>query len=179
MELNPQIKEILKNANIDVSEGTLCLLAVYYSLSPEKTCSEEVIKAINLTKIITKDYKNRGKIVWTIPLYAGQDTNFSWVWDWIEAFGRVNPERKGSSVDATTRMEEFFRKYPQYRKDDVYEARDRYLRSLDNPKFCMHSHKFIFDGQGVMKKSTLLQWCETVAASKDTTNPHMIGKIIH
>src|ERR1700749_1882732 len=122
MNFNPEVIDLLKSHKINRSQGLLCLLAYYYELDLETTISDEVIKAINLTKIVGKDYAT-GTTNWIIPLFAGADIAFDWVKDWMEAFGRVNPERKGSYRDAVTRMKDFFRKYPEYRKEDVYKAR--------------------------------------------------------
>lgn len=163
MEINPEVVEILKEFKIDKSQGLLFLLGVYYKLEVDTTCSEEVIKAINLTKIVERDYSSSKIVInWNVPLFKGQETAFEWVKDWMEGFGRVNPDRKGSYRDATSRMKDFFAKYPEFRKEDVYKARDLFFSSLKANTFCMHSHKFIFDGVGAMKKSTLLAYCEKV-----------------
>lgn len=175
MELNPEIFEVLKEFKINKDEGLFFLLGVYYQLDVTKVCSEQTIAAMNLTKIVEKDYKTN-MIIWNMPLYKGEEHNFSWVKDWVEAFGKVNPDRKGSWQDAQARMQVFFSKYPQYRKVDVYSARDLYFRSLSNPMYCMHSHKFIFDGTGAMKKSTLLQYCEKVSSGESSNN--MKGELL-
>lgn len=174
MTLNPDIIPILRQFKIDVSQGTLCLLGYYFGLDVDSTCSEEVVKAINLTKIVVKDYTNNS-IQWNMPLFQGQETAFAWVADWLEAFGRANPERKGSPRDAASRMKMFFQMYPEYRKEDVYKARDLYIAGTAS-MYVMKSHKFIFDGAGAMKKSTLLEYCERVKLSPN--NNQLKGKII-
>lgn len=177
MDFNPEVLELLKSHKINKSAGTLCLLAYYFGLDVETVIPEDVIGAVNVTKIVNKDYTTR-TIEWTIPLFAGVDTAFDWVKDWMEAFGRVNPERKGSYRDATSRMKDFFRRYPEYRKDDIYKARDIYFSTLGSSRYCMHSHKFIFDGVGAMKKSTLLAYCEKVRVSDDDPNNYQKGKVV-
>lgn len=174
MEINPQVTEIVKELNIPTDAGILALLGIYYGLDIDTVVPEEVVKAINLTKIVEKDHSNNS-IKWNIPMFMGQETAFDWVKDWMEGFGNKNPERKGSFRDAISRMKEFFRKYPEYRKDDVYRARDLYFAGLNDSKYCMHSHKFIFDGAGAMKKSTLLAYCER---AKTSTSSNQIGKVI-
>lgn len=169
IDFNPEVIELLKQYKIDKDEGLLVLLGIFYDLDIEAIAPEEVIKAINLTKIVEKDYDSK-TIKWNISLFNGQETAFDWVEDWVEGFKGVNPERKGSPRDAISRMKDFFRKYPEYRKEDVYAARDLYFRSLSNPQYCMHSHKFIFDGAGTMKKSTLLGYCEKVKTSNIIAN---------
>lgn len=161
MEINPDVKAVLKEAGINKSEGLLCLLGIYFNLEVDKVCSEKTIKEVSASGIVERDY-NLKVISWNMPLFTGEQTEFTWVRDWIAAFGKINPERSGSWRDAATRMMEFFRKYPEYRKEDVYRARDAYLRSVKDAQYVMHSHKFIFEGIGALKKSTLLSWCEKV-----------------
>lgn len=175
MQLNPDIADILKDFNIDKSQGILYLLGVYFELNVETTCKEEVIKAVNVTKVVDIDYENK-VIIWNVPLFMGQEVAFDWVGDWISGFGRINPERKGAMKDAITRMKKFFAENPQYRKEDVYKARDLYFSTVRDSKYLMKSHKFIFDGIGAMKKSTLLEYCEKVVDNSSTSN--MRGTLI-
>lgn len=173
MEINPEIAEILRKFKIDKSQGTLALLGIYFNLDIEKVCSEEVVIAINLTKIVEKDFKTK-TLKWNVPLFKGQEIHFEWVEEWIEGFKQINPDRKGSTRDAVARMKEFFSKYPEYRKEDIFKARDAYFETLKHPKFCMHSHKFIFDGAGAMKKSTLLAFCERIHEKKEIIQEKII-----
>lgn len=176
MELNTEIFEVLKDNNIDKSQGMLCLLAIYFGLDVNAIIPEEIIKGINITKIVVKDYKTNS-ITWNMPLFAGQQTEWDWVKDWVDGFGKINPDRKGSWQDATTRMKEFFGKYPRYRVIDVFKARDLYFQSNDAKSgFLMKSHKFIFEGVGASKTSTLLAYCERVAAGEDSNQQK--GKVI-
>lgn len=174
MELNPEIISILKEFNIDHSEGLLCLLGIYYKLDVERTCSEETIKAINLTKIVDKDYENK-IIKWHVPLFIGQVTEWQWVKEWNNKWN-INMTRKDSNPDVLKRMQEFFSKYPEYRKEDVIKATDAYFSSLKSMDYLKSSAKFIFDGAGGMKKSILLSWCEKVKNSSEVSNQK--GKVI-
>lgn len=169
MTINPEVVEVLGEFHIDRDAGLLALLGIYYNLDIDKVVPEEVVKQINLTKIVEKDYTSNS-IQWNMPLFKGQETGFEWVSDWLQPFGRINPDRKGSPRDAVTRMKDFFRKYPEFRKEDVYRARDLYLSTIRDPKYLMKSHKFIFDGAGAMKKSTLLEYCEKVKETSAPTN---------
>lgn len=176
MQLNPEISEILKSHQIDKDQGYLFLLGVYFNLDVEKMCSEETIKAINLTKIVEKDYGNK-TLKWNIPLFLGQETNFEWVISW-NANWLANPSRKASNPDCIKRMKEFFSKYPHIRKEDVINATDFYFRST-TPEYLKNSAAFIFDGAGANKKSILLGWCERVMATGSITgNSNLKGKII-
>jgi hypothetical protein len=155
MEFNPDIYEVLKEYKINKDDGLLVLLGYYHGLEIERLAPESIVKAISLTKILERDYTNN-TTKWNMPLFKGQNTAFDWVTDWIDGFGKINPERRGSPRDVVSRMQDFFKKYPEWRKEDVYAARDMYFRSVRDSKFLMKSHKFIFDGAGAMKKSILL-----------------------
>ena len=175
MQINPEVIEIIKSHKIDKSQGLLCLLGIYYNLDIESTCSEETIEAINLTKIVEKDYKNN-TLQWNVPLFEGQQTEWDWVKSWNEKWN-VNRSRKASNPDVLKRMQDFFKKYPSYRVQDVMRATDMYFASTTNPLFpSSNSAAFIFDGAGAMKKSILLSWCEKLSPS-ETIN-HQRGKVV-
>jgi hypothetical protein len=176
MELNPEVFRILKENKIDKSEGTLCLLAIYYKLDADRVCSEEVIKAINTTKIVDRDYTNNS-IQWNISLFTGQMTEWDWVKLWNNRWN-VNMSRKAGNADVTKRMQEWFAKYPQYRKDDVQKATDMYFASQRDPQYLKNSAAFIFDGAGAMKKSILLSWCEKLGSTSNDSGSMQKGKVI-
>lgn len=175
MELNNEIVEILKTHKIDKDQGLLCLLGIFHELEIETSIPHEVVRAVTLTKIVEKDYTNK-TIKWNIPLYSGQQTAFDWVGDWIEPFGKINPERKGTKRDCISRMKKFFSENPEYRKEDVFKARDMYLSTIKDPQFLKLSHKFIYEGSGAFKSSMLLQWCEKLK-EKSPINPITTGLI--
>lgn len=177
MEINPDIKEILKEFRIDKNQGILCLLAIYYGLNPEKVISDEVIKAINLTKIIERYYPASSKnisIKWNIALFRGQETAFEWVKEWNDRWN-VQLDRKAALSTVLKRMKDFFAKYPEYRKEDVIRATDFYFSTV-NIGYLKNSAAFIFDGAGAMKNSILLGWCEKTKESKSSST--MKGTII-
>ncbi len=159
MKINKEIAVILKHHKIDVQAGTLVLLGIYFNLDVDTVCPEEVVKAINLTKIVVKNYDQK-IIEWNIPLFEGQNTDWDWVKEWNDGFGKLNPERKDSLVDVQKRMMEFFKNNPKYRMQDVIEARNNYFKSVRDSQFLKSSAKFIMEGIGAMKKSMLLTWCE-------------------
>lgn len=168
MELNPEISEILKKMKIDVSEGTLALLGIYFNLDITKACKEETVKAINLTKIFEKDYRNskakKFNITWNIPLFKGQEVAFDWVQKEWNIMWNKNLERKAANRDVLASMKEFFRKFPEYRKEDVMRATELYI-SKTEPEYLKNSNSFIFEGEGGARKSILLGWCEQIRSS--------------
>lgn len=183
MEINPDIKSILKSCKIDVQQGLLCLLAVYFDLDAEKIIPDDLMKKINFTKIMEKDYTSK-TIKWNIPLFAGQEFGaFEWVNEWIKPFGEIGtPARRGTPKEVVARMKEWFSKNPQYRKEEVFAARDLYFRT-EKPVggIVKTSHKFIYDGTGASRVSLLLFWCERLRKLDNTdplVNPLMKGKLM-
>lgn len=182
MEINPEIKSILKGCKIDVQQGTLCLLSIYFNLDAERIIPEDLMKKINFTKIIEKDYTSN-TITWNVSLFVGEESGaFGWVNEWMHPFGSIGtPARRGTAKEVIARMKEWFAKNPQYRKEDVFAARDLYFRT-EKPVggIVKTSHKFIYEGTGAMRVSLLLFWCDKLKELKstDTTvNPLMRGKI--
>lgn len=183
MEINPEIKSILKGCKIHLDHGILYLLAVYHNLDCSMAISEEVIRKVNLSKIIDKDYTSK-TITWNVPLFVGQEAGaFDWVNEWMHPFGAIGtPARRGTIKEVITRMKKWFANNPEYRKEDVFAARDLYFRT-EKPVggIVKTSHKFIYEGTGAMEVSLLLFWCERskeLSNTKDTTNPLMKGKIM-
>jgi hypothetical protein len=169
MQINEDIKVMLKAFNINENQGLLYLLAVHFSLDADGIIPEEVIKAVALTKIVEKDFKvlvkRQPTIKWNMPLFIGQQTAFDWVKNWNEQFGRINPARQSSWEEATNLMREFFAKYPEYRKEDVIKATNSYFSTVKDGQYLITSAKFIFEGKGATRKSDLLGWCQKIVDS--------------
>lgn len=177
MEINKEIPIILKEFHIDKDAGLLVLLGIYYKLDVDTVCPEEVIKAINTTKIVEKDYVAK-TIKWNVPLFIGQETAWAWVKDWNDRFGKINPTRKDNLSDVTKRMQEWFTKNPQYRVGDIMVATNKYFGQLKEAQYLKSSAKFIYEGIGASKTSMLLTWCERVTNSGGATPFDMKGNIV-
>jgi hypothetical protein len=175
MEINRAIQRILKESNINIQSGTLVLLGIYYGLNVDEVCPEEIIKAINITKIVEKDYRT-GALKWNVALFAGQELEWDWVLTKYNDMWKKTPDRKDNDRDVLKRMQKFFSMYPQYRKEDVRNATVAYHRSVNNPQYLKSSAKFIFEGIGAMQKSMLLTWCEKV--TKNDRDHYQVGKIV-
>ena len=161
MEINRAIDEIFKDSNINIQAGKLVLLGIYYGLEVDKVCPEEIIKAINTTKIVERDYKTN-TIKWNVALFAGQELEWEWVTTKYCALWKRNPSRMDNNRDVLKRMQKFFATYPQFRKSDVKNATVAYHNSVRDPEYLKSSAKFIFEGTGALQKSMLLNWCEKV-----------------
>lgn len=176
MEINPEIISILKEHRINKDEGLLFLLGVYFKLDVDRICSENLIKIMNLTKIVERDYASKANLKWNVSLFSGQDTNWDWVATKYNEMWNINRARKDNSSDVTKRMQEWFKKYPQYRKQDVQAATTAYFKSVKDVQYLKSSAKFIFEGIGAAKISHLLTWCEKTVGQKEGSQ--MKGTII-
>lgn len=174
MQLNPEIIDVLKEFKINKDEGLLCLLGYHFGLDVDKVCSDETIKALNLTKIVERDLQ-RGGLKWNMPLFQGQQTEWGWV-DKFNNMWNINKARKDSLVDVTKRMQEWFKKYPHYRKEDVQRATEAYFKTVKDPQYLKSSAKFIFEGSGAAKMSHLLKWCDQTVGQKNQSN--IKGKLL-
>lgn len=160
MNLNPVVQTALKNAGIE-TEGMMYLLSLYHKLPDiESLISEESIRKTNSLAVVERDYKTK-TLQWNVPLYEGGvvDDVWEWVNEYRALFAAKNKEREGVKRTCLLRMKEFFRQYPHFRKEDVLEGTKLYMRTCE-PQYCKMSHKFIFEGSGVMKDSQLAHWCD-------------------
>jgi hypothetical protein len=171
MEINPQIKAILKGCDVNMDYALLYLLSLQYGLNGSGAIPEEIVRKVALAKIVTKDYATN-TLTWHIPLFSGTEAGaFDWVTDWLQPFNQIGKQRLTPSLTTTCvkRMKEWFAKNPEYRKDDVYAARDLYFRTEQpSGKFVKTSYKFIQEGD----ISMLTIWCERV---KEQRGAHKSG----
>ena len=118
----------------------------------------------------------------TIPVFKEQEQEvnskdkFEWVSNFRDLFKKVNIDRWGTLTTCKERMKKFFSENPEVRIDEVMGATELYLKNTDR-NFIMKSHKFIYDGFGSSKNSTLEEWIEkyreilnTNETSKDITD---------
>ena len=141
--INSEIREILKENDIRYDDGLSYLLSLYFGCVA--TFIPDIFKLRMLTTNIFEFNEKQG-LVWNIPLFEEQLTNFEWVVEFRDAFKQINPERAGDLNTCILRFKRFFAKYPQYRVEDIKEAVNAYFRSVSSPKYLMKSQKFIFEG---------------------------------
>lgn len=177
LTINPEIKQVLAQYNIDRDKGLSALLGIYFGININNTTEPLIIRALNVSKIVVKDYPNRGEIKWNVPLFLGmEDENFAWVAQWDAMFAALNRDRADGTTMCTVRMKEWFKKYPHFRKDDVLKATRNYLATVKNVQYLNRSAKFILEGNGPNKSSLLLSWCEKLKQSTSSTNNK--GKVL-
>jgi hypothetical protein len=167
MEINQEIVKFLKEHNIDGSFGLLYLLGIYHNLdNVSEIIPEPIIRAINALGIVERNYKDN-TIEWYIPLYNGQNVDSVWEWvnEYRKLFASKNKEREGNKKACVQRMKIFFSENPEVRKQDVLDATNNYLRTVE-PTYVKMAERFIYDGQGAFKTSMLLQWVEKLNETK-------------
>lgn len=166
MKVNPEVFKLLQEYDIDVNESILYLLSLYHNIESE-CISEKTLRAVNNIGIVERDYKTN-TLTWHVGLYEGQNTDS--VWEWVnqyrDLFTAKNKERSGSKKTCVQRMKMFFAENPHVRKEDVLEATEMYLRTVE-PQFVKTAERFIYDGQGNYKMSMLTNWVEKVLEKKD------------
>ena len=158
MNINTEVKTRLSEYRINFDDGIACLLAIYYNLKTSYI-PQEIIQRINICKFFIEDPKTN-TLTWLIPLFEDQVTGFEWVKEWMEGFGDINKDRKGTAKFVMPRMKKFFVENPSIRVDEVIGATKMYFANVDNPQYLKSSHKFIMEGKGAEKNSMLLEWVE-------------------
>lgn len=146
LEVNSKIRTLLQSNQINIQDGLTFLISVYYNLTPSFIPKDLENKVLALN-IINKDYETN-QIVWKVNLFEEQITGFEWITEFMDLFGKVNPDRRGVKIDVLKRMKKFFMNNPIYRKEDVINATKSYLKTLTDPMYCKKSHKFIYEIDG-------------------------------
>jgi hypothetical protein len=170
--INPKLKEIFQQFNIDYTEGVLYLTAVFYQLPINENlvkALDTTIKQVNISKVIDRDYKNH-TIIWNEPLFNTQETQWGWVEEYRKLFRSVRPDRAGTSISCTKRMKEYFKDNPSVRKDDVMEATRLYLKELTNPDYLQGADYFIKKGVGAAVTSKLTEYVERILLRKEVAD---------
>ncbi len=161
MEINPRIKEVLIEFNIDVQDGIAYLLSIYFDCRPSYT-PPILIQKINVANLL---HFNGKELVWLVPLFEGvssdsiTDEKWKWVNEVRDMFGAKNPARKGPKSAVLSRMKAYFSANPDVRQSDIIGAVQMYLHQVDS-NYVTSTHYFITKGNGPAKVSLLEEWVE-------------------
>lgn len=169
VSINSEILQSLRAYKINTQEAQLYLLGVYFGLETGYI-SEKTRKQVNALGIVNREYRDNSstphRITWKVPLFNEEKSEtFAWTEGFREAFGRVNPERKGTKSAVSSRMKKFFAEHPEVRMEDVKAATEDYLATVSDPQYLKSAHKFIYDGAGVSRVSMLEQYLEKIKVS--------------
>ena len=171
MRLNPELREIFDEFNIDPAAGIYCLLSIYHGIAIKGELAkilEPVMMQINVAKIVEKDYKSN-TLIWNTTLYEGEEHEWSWVdLEYRPLFKAANKLKGGSSSSCTRKMKEFFKKHPSVRKQDVIEAARLYISTERDPTYIQQADYFISKNSDVKASFTsrLEQYLELINESR-------------
>lgn len=163
LNFNSKIGTLLADYKIPVHDGLAYLICLHYGISPSYF-PEGLERKVLATRIVSIDYTN-GVIKWNEALFEETETGFEWIKEWMDLFGKINPDRRGTKADVLRRMKKFFINNPAVRKEDVFAATHKYLLSVTNPVYCKKSHKFISEIDG---SSMLLEYVEQTKSAIST-----------
>ena len=121
----------------------------------------------DLDEIIKQNVKAKSKI----PLFPNEEKSKrpgeeepesldSWIQEFRALFKIANPDRVGTLSTCKERMKWFLKTFPNTNKDIILGATSMYLRHVSRKDYVMKAHKFIYDGSGQSKNSTLEEWVE-------------------
>ena len=170
VDINPDIVEELRIQGIEKEAGLRCLLSIYFGVEKESYPSDttvETMSKIEGSGIIKREYKSDRVILkWAIPLFSQEkDESFAWISEYMDAFSKINPTRRGTKSAVLKRMKKFFTANPEVRLDDVKAATNAYIKTVNDPQYLKFSHKFIYEGRGLSEVSMLEQWVEITKGS--------------
>lgn len=148
--ISEKVRERLKEYQINEDAALLYLLGVYYNLNTKDHIPEEIIKQVNFSKIVTRDYDGEVPAVkWNIPLFEGEETETAWSWvlEWRDLFKSIRGDAGGDKKACISKMKKFFAANPDVRQHEVFEAANLYLDDFryrkTNLKFLQQADYFI------------------------------------
>lgn len=136
--------------------------------------SKKIIKVILDNVILIK--KNNINIVTKkiVKLKEENHSNISeWITSWRIMWKGKRVKAMGSKEKCKKNMKEFFKLFPEYTKEHVFKARDKYFYSLEgNMKYLEQADYFIkkrvpSEEGGVEIRRTLLTYCEEVVLDEE------------
>lgn len=206
MEINPIIREKLREFNIPESAGILVLLALYhdleqsYDLHSIKPPSEvgavgsmfnpTVFKQIQLTKIVERDYTSQWGLKWNIPLYVTQEADVEGAWLWVvrdyrPIFEEIRNDARGDKQGCIKKMKKFFADNPAVRIQDVLQAarlyRSTFMNQKQNPKYFKRADYFISkieDGSKISMLSTYLEMLGDSSKTEDKLTHRGLNQVV-
>lgn len=183
MKLNPELKDVFKEFNIDSAQGIFCLMSIYHKIPLTGMLAsllESTMMQINVSKIVEKDYKTTPpSVVWNYPLYEGEETEWAWVdKEFRPLFKAANKLKAGSASSCIRKMKDFFRKHPSVRKDDVLAAAKLYISSVNDTTYLQQADYFIFKNSDTKSAFTsrLEQYIELLKENRKRAAQGSINK---
>lgn len=186
LKLSDEFISYLRDSFPEIQKRTQVLKTVifleFYLNNEDILGDPEPLANILLDTTITQELEDTGFLVKsdtlgykrTIPIFENQGQEnqttdkFKWVSKFRDLFKQANPDRWGTLSTCKERMKKFFSENPEVRIDEVINATAMYLNNTDR-RYIMKSHKFIYDGIGTSKNSTLEEWIEKYREMSNNT----------
>lgn len=138
LNFNSDVVQLLKDNKINVNDGKLVLIALYFNLKPTFVPDDLKRKIFNLG-LFTYD-KSKKEIKWKFDLFNTGEID--WLDEYRNLFIVVNKSRGGGKQTVLNKLKKFMINYPTVTKEQIINATKLYLRE-QNPTYVMDSGYFI------------------------------------
>jgi hypothetical protein len=174
MTINEEVKNLLKDHNIDEAKGLLVLLAIYHNIPFDgylESFFAQELSEINIIKIVDRSYPDEN-IIWNIPLFNDAELNLATEWSWVldeyrPLFRNIDKSKGGTPISCVRRMKKFFAEHPEVRKQDVIEAAKMYIETVNDPRYLQQADYFIIkDTKSLNVTSRLEQFLEIIKENR-------------
>jgi hypothetical protein len=136
--------------------------------------SEKIVRVTLDNNTFTKKGSIKTITKKIIEIGKGDHSNIEeWITSWRIMWKGKRVKAMGSKEKCKKNMKEFFKLFPEYTKEHVFKARDKYFDSLEgNMKYLEQADYFIkkrVPGEegGVEVRRTLLTYCEEVVLDEE------------
>lgn len=160
LNFNTDVVQLLKDNDINVNDGKLILIALYFNLKPTFVPDNLKHKIFKLG-LFTYD-KYRKEIKWKFDIF--NQSEIDWLEEYRDLFKNVNKERKGDKKTVNHKLKKFMIHYPTVTKEQIINATKLYLRE-QNPTYVMDSGYFI-EKNG---NSKILEYLNRLDKEKEVT----------
>ena len=171
MKINPKLKEFLKEKGKEEKYEEIFNILSFSYFFPESTFPEyfpkDLLQFVFQSRLLLYDSLG-GVHSLTLPLFEDLETEskMAWVDTFRNFFKTANSDRAGTRKTCFDRMKIFLRENPEIRAQEILGATEMYV-SNTNPAYIMKSHKFIYDGAGSFRNSTLEEWVEKYREARE------------
>lgn len=160
LNFNTDVVRLLKDNDINVNDGKLILIALYFNLRPTFVPDDLKQKIFKLG-LFTYD-KSKKEIKWKFDIF--NQSEIDWLDEYRDLFKNVNKERKGDKKTVNNKLKKFMINYPTVTKEQIINATKLYLRE-QNPTYVMDSGYFI-EKNG---NSKILEYLNRLDKEKEVT----------
>lgn len=140
----------------------------------ESPTLQKTVKVLLCNHVIDIDWETY-EVVFNIELFENKNFNNSDSWSWIEneyipLFTRVRSDAGGTLTSSMNRMKKFFSENPDVRKEDILQAVQLYLKTINDPQYLQRADYFIKKGVGVNATSRLEEFVKIVKSKEEDEN---------